>query len=114
MGGRIVDMEMKKMEEDGKTMNNETSVRITEYLIKDVKAPTKSITVPPNKYFLELNNYFCSVLINRMTFIATIIKYFQYYIAMGFGMDRRNLKMMDVTACYIKQSNEKFISISFL
>ena len=49
-----------------------------------------------------------------MTFIATIIKYFQYYIAMGFGMDRRNLKMMDVTACYIKQSNEKFISISFL
>ena len=33
---------------------------------------------------------------------------------MGFGMDRRNLKMMDVTACYIKQSNEKFISISFI
>ena len=61
MGGRIVDMEMKKMEEDGKTMNNETSVRITEYLLKDVKAPTKSITVTPNKYFLELNNYFCSV-----------------------------------------------------
>ena len=33
MGGRIVDMEMKKMEEDGKTMNNETSVRIKEYLL---------------------------------------------------------------------------------
>ena len=29
---------------------------------------------------------------------------FQYYIAMGVGSDRKNYKMMDVTACHLKDS----------
>ena len=29
---------------------------------------------------------------------------FQYFIAMGFGHDRRNWKMMDITVCYLQQS----------
>ena len=32
------------------------------------------------------------------------MRVFQYYIAMGVGSDKRNYKMMDVTACHLKDS----------